>query len=576
MAITPTDDMGVSLPSPDLSSHVPILDFDEARKIYTNHDPPFVLKGSALDRPSRQVYLAENGKRPQNMISALVTTQTWSKNRYFLTLDSKDCRIIVKCRPNNGVVEAAKWSYFRWSASLDDFEVLPIAFSTINNNPDNISDFIKTMRKKKARKVQTHESPTSHVADPNRASRVPVDETDEIGADSSDDGCIMNHRLRSDPLSGDWFHLGLGSDVLPIGAHTSGEEANFSDSQNSSSSSDDGSPMKTVVKRSKRFTLAKKAPSRQLLPTRYASIIVPEKSSLILPRVHDMQEDSDSEGDNSDEIGIDTTTAPYRHNRDTAGPRSLIVKMQLPSGWTRNLSLKNSPKEAQGHGVGLESVTSARSRILGPSSASTEEIPLSCSRPRRHHNPPLRYTDSPLPVAGARKRKSEEDSSRQFNKKPQLLTPTMSPNFRQAGNASQLPEPRLHPILNSPPPPPPSTTHLEPSAPVLNAYKQAHTNLRVSINSPTVIGIVPLKLRSCMTIDAFFNSIMAATQTPRVSSATAIFDWKHAADPMKIVCVRKDLPDSFEVFLETVDEAACWTEEGGRCEIAVRAVGERV
>jgi len=79
-----------------------------------------------------------------------------------------------------------------------------------------------------------------------------------------------------------------------------------------------------------------------------------------------------------------------------------------------------------------------------------------------------------------------------------------------------------------------------------------------------------------MTMDDFFSSIITATgyanQEREISTIMVTFDFKEDSDNKKSIFVRKDVMDSFEVFLEMIDEAPCWKEEGGRCEVAVDVV----
>lgn len=105
----------------------------------------------------------------------------------------------------------------------------------------------------------------------------------------------------------------------------------------------------------------------------------------------------------------------------------------------------------------------------------------------------------------------------------------------------------------------PSTTARIP--PTLTSYKQEHTILYVVLPGSTS-DMVPIKLRSVMTISTFFNS---------VSAAAGVTDYEHMAVAVLLggedgghILVRQNLLDSFECFLEIVDDAPCWEEEGGR------------
>ena len=106
----------------------------------------------------------------------------------------------------------------------------------------------------------------------------------------------------------------------------------------------------------------------------------------------------------------------------------------------------------------------------------------------------------------------------------------------------------------------------------LSPYKQAHTTLRIAL-VPYPLKSAIHRLRSCMTIDTFFSTVIGISgykgDKDRIFGITATFDCKSDEDPDKSMVVREGWQDSFDVFLETVDGAECWTEEGGKCGVAV-------
>ena len=97
----------------------------------------------------------------------------------------------------------------------------------------------------------------------------------------------------------------------------------------------------------------------------------------------------------------------------------------------------------------------------------------------------------------------------------------------------------------------------------LTLYKQEHTILYVLLPGRTS-EMVPIKLRSAMTISTFFSS---------VSAAAGVIDYEHVSIAVllrgedggqdKTIIVRRNMVDTFEVFLEVVDAATCWEDEGG-------------
>lgn len=106
----------------------------------------------------------------------------------------------------------------------------------------------------------------------------------------------------------------------------------------------------------------------------------------------------------------------------------------------------------------------------------------------------------------------------------------------------------------------------------LSPYKQAHTTLRIAL-VPYPQQSAIHRLRSCMTIDTFFSCVIGVSgykgDKDRIFGITATFDCKSDDDADKSMVIREEWQDSFDVFLETVDGAESWTEEGGKCGVAV-------
>lgn len=106
----------------------------------------------------------------------------------------------------------------------------------------------------------------------------------------------------------------------------------------------------------------------------------------------------------------------------------------------------------------------------------------------------------------------------------------------------------------------------------LSPYKQAHTTLRIAL-VPYPQKSAIHRLRSCMTVGTFFSSVIGVSgykgDKDRIFGITATFDCKSDDDADKSMVIREEWQDSFDVFLETVDGAESWTEEGGKCGVAV-------
>ncbi|KAL9066558.1 MAG: hypothetical protein Q9161_007459 [Pseudevernia consocians] len=106
----------------------------------------------------------------------------------------------------------------------------------------------------------------------------------------------------------------------------------------------------------------------------------------------------------------------------------------------------------------------------------------------------------------------------------------------------------------------------------LSPYKQAQTTLRIAL-VPYPQQSAKHRLRSCMTMATFFSTVIGISgykgDKDRIFGITATFDCKPDDDADKSMVVREEWQDSFDVFLETVDGAESWTEEGGKCGVAV-------
>lgn len=214
-----------------------------------------------------------------------------------------------------------------------------------------------------------------------------------------------------------------------------------------------------------------------------------------------------------------------------------------------------------------------RRKFPGKPASSDDDLPLSQRRTRRPLMPTAKMKiPDPSPP---KKRKVSDGPPKLAVKKRQRTSRDLSTNPTDAYGTSR---------------PTAKPTDLQPSAsatqsmtqsvrpmPELSAYKQDHTTLLVSVTTYIYASILPIKLRSCMTMETFFSSILNATRdtvNKGVSSSDILvsFNWKDANDRGRSMLLRKDTMDTYQVFLETIDEAPCWDHMNGRCEIAVDVV----
>lgn len=109
-------------------------------------------------------------------------------------------------------------------------------------------------------------------------------------------------------------------------------------------------------------------------------------------------------------------------------------------------------------------------------------------------------------------------------------------------------------------------------AQTLSPYKQAHTTLRIAL-VPYPQQFAIQRIRSCMTITTFFSTVIGVSgykgDRDRIFGITATFDCKSDDDADRSMVIREEWQDSFDIFLETVDGAESWTEDGGKCGVSV-------
>ena len=100
--------------------------------------------------------------------------------------------------------------------------------------------------------------------------------------------------------------------------------------------------------------------------------------------------------------------------------------------------------------------------------------------------------------------------------------------------------------------------------PNLTLHKQERTILYVLIPG-SASDMVPIKLRSAMSLPTFFSSVTAAVGVPdHEHMAVAVMFRGSEGGQHHSVIVQRDMTDTFEVLLEMVDESECWEAEGGR------------
>ena len=98
----------------------------------------------------------------------------------------------------------------------------------------------------------------------------------------------------------------------------------------------------------------------------------------------------------------------------------------------------------------------------------------------------------------------------------------------------------------------------------LTEYKQERTVLFVPRRG-SKSDMIPIKLISATTIPSFFSSVCAAAgivDGEDLGIAVMLKPWDNGME--RNIILRRDTIQAFEYFLEIIDEAECWKEEGGR------------
>ena len=156
---------------------------------------------------------------------------------------------------------------------------------------------------------------------------------------------------------------------------------------------------------------------------------------------------------------------------------------------------------------------------------------------------------------------------------PQASVTTPAPQPAVTNSTLELPVPVC---ASNPPPTLPQTSVTVPrnsvppplSSSPLPAYILANTTIHISLSTNSY-GAVPLLLRDCATLDAFFDAILAAwvIEEGDIRAVVVRFDWledKKGGKEGTGMVLRRSVRGCWDVFLRVVGEAECWKEDGDR------------
>lgn len=106
--------------------------------------------------------------------------------------------------------------------------------------------------------------------------------------------------------------------------------------------------------------------------------------------------------------------------------------------------------------------------------------------------------------------------------------------------------------------------------PTVSEYRQIYTTVYVSL--PNNADLVPLKLRSMMTLSTFFTSALEAWdlqgQEANVKALRITFNDLSANDREASWLMKRNIPATFEKFLEVLNDLPVWSDEG-KCSVTV-------
>ena len=550
----------------------PVAYFTEAQQLYKKSKPPFVF--SKPHEFNKQVFVTVNGERPDRPIRTHLVARKWGKTARegtFWTIDINRQRLIVAAFPNNGCVPGAKWVYCPWTG-VDYFEETPLAFSCIHGDYTNALS-LKTQYPAVTPQPTTKETPstTETAADglcherPRNVAALPEDHPveylDEAKAiytssippfvinktnKSRRGGChiVPDGRILTTPIEAEVVYRAWDS------LHDYG----------------------TIETRGKRF-IVRGSPGGSSGGYQYYLWL------------------------GSQSEAIKTYLAKISPNDANTTTSSLIEPFREGSEALSSSDLSNDDEDevAQG-GVRTEEAYSYDSfrRGFNPTTAQASkpsQFSEQKERPRRIIKPTKRARSSTPPShVGSRKGKEPAHATKRVFRRvnqtsqetsgvssPPYETPAHTPSLTGRHRPSQLSI--SQPSTSQPETSRPETHQTqiqEPSSlPTLALHKQRNAILRATRDS-NVIGFVPLRLSACMTMSTLFSSVVAASghrenQEP-IKCLMATFDWKEESDLYKTIYINKETEGSFEIFLELIDEAPCWKEEGGKCGIAVEVV----
>ena len=545
-------------PEPDTTSlpadHGPKY-LDQAKRIYESSKPPFVTTPGhhGTERYKRSVFVTKNGQRPLIPIRADLIARHWGQRAnegIYWTLDLNGERFIVASFPNGGSISGAKWVYCYWTGVGEEFEDRPLAFSCINGDYSNrrgskVESTAATASSDKTASSPPHHPPPHFTALPEDH---PVEHLNEAKAQYVKTRPPFVIRTTKKPRRS----VLLATQDGRFAASSTETEVVYR-------KWDSGYDYSTLDLDGKRYIVMGNAGGNPggyqyhlWLGSRTGRI----KEVVAYGGLHANTRTTASDlAERLPEVDENPSLSPSRNDEEGEAEVRQYSYDNFKKGFDPSAGPTSMPR-----------MFSTRQSI-GSSGPSLRE-----ERPRRKLQPTKRArTPTPPAPFGLRKSRASDHA-------PKLDHPRNRYDSNESSELSSPPNepPAPTPSINNHPGPAFETqTPITPSLPVLTTYKQTHTTLRVTRDSD-IIGFVPLRLLTCMTMSALFSSVIAASghreDEEPIKCLMAMFDWKDDNDIYKTIYIDKGTEGSYEIFLEIIDEASCWKDEGGKCGIAVEIV----
>ena len=531
----------------------------EAMRLYEHSRPPFVgASGSYPHGSRRAVFIAENGQRPHRPIRTDLVALQWSRREgVYWTLDLNGERYIVQVFPNNYSVVGvgARWVYRYWTGVGDEFEETPLAFSCSNGA------YIDTSGTK------TKSTPISH--------QPTARKNPSINATANSTRLHENHPVEY-LEEAKVLYEGTRPPFVILKTQKPRrrvllalQDGNFSADSTESEvvyrEWDSMNDYPTLDLDGKRFIVwgnagrypggyryhlwlgRKTGRVQKVAAFSYLHADARETTSGLTKHPPEIEDGSSSSSDDEEDQDSVTEYRRYSYDIFKRGFDVTVLPSPTPSKFSSGLTVASSEPSAR---------KDSPPRKLKPTKRARDSTPpehfSSMKDPAPAHNPKRISRQSGY---------ASEDSSDLSSPSDEISEPVSSLNDRPA-------------------PAPPASgnqTHqgqVSSSLPTLTHYKQTHTTLRATRDS-TIIGFVPLRLVTCMTMSTLFSSVIAASghreNEEPINCLMAVFDWKDDADLYKTIYIDRGTEGSFEIFLEIIDEAPCWGNEG-RCGIAIEIV----